>query len=151
MIRKQHGFGLLEVLIAMVVLGVGILGMAHLQASALRLNHSASLRSQASNIAYDILDRMRANRAEAVKTPSPYGAALAATPPSCSPGTLSGATVAARDIEAWRSALACQLPQGTGSITIQDTGSAIEATIITQWDDSRGESSPQQFTVVTSL
>lgn len=144
MFRKQHGFGLLEVLIAMVVLGIGILGMAHLQASALKLNHSASLRSQASSLAYDILDRMRANLDQALD--GEYDADFESPPPSCSPGTLSGATVAERDIEAWRTALACQLPQGTGKVQLDSAG----FTVIVRWDDSRGELDPQEFKTVVS-
>ncbi|WP_206171712.1 type IV pilus modification protein PilV [Thiorhodococcus mannitoliphagus] len=143
--RKQDGFGLIEVLVAMTVLAIGILGMAHLHASALKLNHSAAMRSAATGIAYDIIDRMRANRAEAL-TGAYDGQTIAATAPSCSPGSLSGTTVAQRDIQSWRTALACTLPQGTGSITRNGS----EFTVVTQWDDSRGESAPQRFVVVVA-
>ena len=68
--RKNHvvgmstqgaGFTMLEVLIALFVLSIGLLGLAALQATSLALNTDSYLRTQATFFAYDILDRMRAN------------------------------------------------------------------------------------------
>ena len=58
----QRGFSLLEVLIAVVVLSIGLLGLASLQATSLRMNQEALMRSQEAHLAYDMIDRMRANR-----------------------------------------------------------------------------------------
>lgn len=55
------GFTLLEVLIALFVLSVGLLGLATLQATSLRYNSDSYFRTQANVLAYDIMDRMRAN------------------------------------------------------------------------------------------
>ena len=60
--RRARGFSLLEVLIALVVLAVGLLGFALLQTMSLRFAQSANHRTQATNLAYDLLDQMRANR-----------------------------------------------------------------------------------------
>ncbi len=59
------GFTLLEVMIALVVLSFGLLGMALLQTSALRAGQSANYRSQATILAYDLADMIRANRLQA--------------------------------------------------------------------------------------
>ena len=59
--NKNTGFTLIEVLIAMLVLAVGLLGLAALQASSLRNAQSAYNRSLATELAYDLADRMRAN------------------------------------------------------------------------------------------
>ncbi len=59
--RNVNGFSLLEVLIALLVLSIGLLGLAGLQGTGLRYNHSAYLRSQATFQTYDMADRMRAN------------------------------------------------------------------------------------------
>jgi type IV pilus assembly protein PilV len=59
---RSAGFTLLEVLVAILVLAIGLLGMARLQMTGMKSNHSAYLRSQASLLAYDITERMRANR-----------------------------------------------------------------------------------------
>lgn len=143
---KQPGFTLLEVLVAMIVLAVGLLGLASLQATSLRVNNSAYLRSQATNIAYDIADRMRANRQAALG--GAYDSqAIAGSPPACASVALTGTTIAARDIQSWRTAMACNLPQGTGSIA----RNANTFTVVIQWDDSRGQDPVQQFTMVSDL
>lgn len=64
--RKQAGTSLLEVLIAVVVLSVGLLGLAGLQVAGLRVNQGAMQRSQATMLAYDVLDRMRSDRTAAL-------------------------------------------------------------------------------------
>ena len=61
LMNKNTGFTLIEVLIAMLVLAVGLLGLAGLQATSLKNNQSAYNRSQATQLAYDIADRMRSN------------------------------------------------------------------------------------------
>ncbi|MGE6528925.1 type IV pilus modification protein PilV [Pseudomonas sp. NPDC077382] len=61
---KTHsrGFTLVEVMVALVILAIGLLGMATLMMNSLQSNESAYSRSQATLMAYDILDRMRANK-----------------------------------------------------------------------------------------
>ncbi|WP_148169613.1 type IV pilus modification protein PilV [Pseudomonas chlororaphis] len=59
--RGQAGMTLIEVLVAVLILGVGLLGAAAVQLNALRYTDSALMTSQASFIAYDMLDRIRAN------------------------------------------------------------------------------------------
>lgn len=58
---RQLGFSLVEVLVAVLIVGVGILGVAGLQVVSLQQNRSALLRAEALQIGNDILDRMRAN------------------------------------------------------------------------------------------
>jgi type IV pilus assembly protein PilV len=55
------GFTLIEVLVAMTILGVGLLGLAGMQIAGMRGSHSAYLRTQATFAAYDLADRMRSN------------------------------------------------------------------------------------------
>ena len=64
--QTQAGTSLLEVLIAVVVLSVGLLGLAGLQVAGLRVNQGAMQRSQATMLAYDVLDRMRSDRTAAL-------------------------------------------------------------------------------------
>lgn len=59
--RLQGGTSLLEVLIAVVILSIGLLGLAGLQVASLRVNQGAMQRSQATILAYDMLDRMRSD------------------------------------------------------------------------------------------
>jgi len=64
--KQQAGFSMLEVLITVFVLSIGLLGVAAMQATSIKLSHEAHLRSQASLLAYDIADRMRANPTSAI-------------------------------------------------------------------------------------
>lgn len=59
--KSQHGFSLLEVLVALLVLSIGLLGLAALQTTSLQFNTGSYYRTQATFLAYDILDRMRTN------------------------------------------------------------------------------------------
>lgn len=59
----QQGFTLLEALIALVVVSVGLLGVAHMQLTGIKYNHEALLRTKAGVLAQDMADRMRSNPA----------------------------------------------------------------------------------------
>ncbi|WP_213940670.1 type IV pilus modification protein PilV [Pseudomonas sp. dw_612] len=59
--RAQEGMTLIEVLVALLILTVGLLGAAAIQLNALKYTDSARMTSQANFIAYDMMDRIRAN------------------------------------------------------------------------------------------
>jgi type IV pilus assembly protein PilV len=61
LLPNQRGVGLIEVLITLVVLAIGLLGIAALQLLSKRTNFEAAERTIATQLAYDILERMRAN------------------------------------------------------------------------------------------
>ena len=102
---KQRGFSMLEVLVAMLVVSIGLLGLAGLTAASIRNNQSAYQRSIASWLAYDILDRMRANRN--VAQAGTYVINLGAAP---------GGGQASTDLTEWKQELAASLPTGDGSV-----------------------------------
>lgn len=146
---KQSGFTLLEVLVAMLVLSIGLLGLAGLMASSMRNNQSAYHSTQATWLAYDILDRMRANSAGALA--GAYGAANAlGAPASCSTIAPSG-SIAAQDIGGWKNMIACALPEGDGAITVTPANRQVRITV--QWNDSRATNgvSSQQLIVESQL
>jgi len=62
---SQQGSTLIEVLVTVLIVSVGLLGMASLQLKSVSLNHSSYQRLQATNIAYDISDRIFINGAQA--------------------------------------------------------------------------------------
>lgn len=135
---KYRGFSLVEVLVTMLVLSVGLLGFGSLQINALRNNQSAHYRSQATMLAYDILDFMRANQSFAKM--GDYDLALNVNPSA-------GDSRAEQDLRNWIATVSRQLPLGDGSI--QRNGNLV--TVIVQWDDSRGENPALQFTVTSQL
>ena len=118
----QKGFTLLEVLIAVLVLSIGLLGLASLQATNLRLNQEALMRSQEAHLAYDMIDRMRANMpgvnaggydSPALPTSSDTNCTTNA---GCTP-----AAMAAQDYFEWNSAVMATLPGGDGIVCIDST------------------------------
>lgn len=128
--RAQAGVSLVEVLVAVVVIAIGLLGLAGLQASGVRVSQSSIHRSQAAQLAYDIVDRMRVN----APTAAVYSIGLNASLPNCDSAPTSSAEVAQCDLRDWRLRLQT-LPGGTGAI---DTSLAPAVTVTVQWDDSRG-------------
>jgi len=129
---RQRGFTLLEVLVALIVLSIGLLGLSGLQTTGLRNNHSAFLRSQATLVTTDILDRMRANR-EAAKG-GDYDINYGATPShiTCT-GTCSKTQVAQMDVELWH-AYVDRLPGGEGQVAVTAGGLA---EVRVRWADAR--------------
>jgi len=71
-----RGFTLVEVLVTVVVISVGLLGIAALQTTSLRSNHESYLRTQATAFADDIIDRIRSNRDDAASYAVALGASL---------------------------------------------------------------------------
>jgi type IV pilus assembly protein PilV len=137
-IEPPRGFSLLEVLVAIVVLSIGLLGMAALQSYSIKNNQSAAFRSQAMNLAYGIIDNMRANRT---------GVLHAEYYTTYSEATPSGTTVAKQDLINWKAAISNVLPQGQGQIDFPGT----TVTVNIQWDDSRITSSSNIFSLTTTL
>lgn len=147
--RGQRGFTLIEVLVSALILALGLVGVAGLQALALKSNQSAYLRSQASALAYDLADRMRTNVQGA--TSGFYVPGDASLHASCL--TTSGCSVqqsAQNDLAEWNAALATNLPMGTGFVCIDSTpydgtgvgnpqcdGNGSRHSVKIWWDDDR--------------
>lgn len=136
----QQGATLIEVLIAIVVLSIGLLGMAGLQATSIQSNYSAYYRSQATVLAYDYADRIRANRTTALSMTSDTS-----FPTSSSTNSVSG-TQFAKDKAQWLNMLALTLPDGTGRV--ERNGTLI--TISIRWTDDRGRIKLASDTTATS-
>lgn len=137
--KNETAFTLIEVLVSMLVLSVGLLGLAGLQATSLRNNLSAHHRSQATQLAYDMADRMRVNVEDAGNlaastyiTIDPVSGATEKTDCNSAPGC-SPAEMAENDIFQWNLGITTILPNGQGAIEV--TGSLFTITI--NWDDDK--------------
>ncbi|WP_159016283.1 type IV pilus modification protein PilV [Cognatiluteimonas profundi] len=127
--RNIAGVGLIEVLIAVVILAFGMLGIAALQAASLRNSQSAMEHSQATVQTYAILDAMRANLAVAR-----IGGYDLATMTCNAPDT---GDLAANDLHNWITSLHSTLGD---SACGQIACGSLACDIKVQWDDSRGTS-----------
>jgi type IV pilus assembly protein PilV len=146
-LNGNRGFTLVEVLVSLIVLSIGLLGMAKLVLVSSHSNDSAYLRAQATALGYEILDNMRANMSAA--TTHGYDSALGATPPaptSCvGIGTVcTPSQQASWDVYSWfqhlnaANSLGGGLPSGTGSV-VTSPSVPVTATITVQWDDSAAQ------------
>lgn len=137
--RSPRGFSLIEVLVSIVVLSVGLLGVAALQISGLRVGQSSFYRAQAAQLATDMADRLRANAGQARSCELALGEATPASP----------ANTCERDLAEWRGRLLA-LPGGSGAVDVDLASNLV--TITVQWDDSRGGGGTEaSFELVTRL
>lgn len=125
---RAAGYGLVEVLVAVLILSFGLLGMAGLQTASLRNTHSASQRLGATSLAYDIIERMRANRTQAMA--GSYNVAVGAG--------AAGAGLAAADVAAWKFELNTRLPNGDGSVAVANR----VVTVTVQWTEDWDKHNP---------
>jgi len=140
-VRDAGGFTLIEVLVAVVVLAIGLLGVGKMVLFAARANGSAYMRSEATQQAYAILDYMHANRAAALA--GAYNVAIGVNPPAGQDCFAAGpcttqAAIAGYDLAQWKAQMAAILPAGDGSVTTA-TDAANTQTLVTvtvQWDDN---------------
>lgn len=130
---RSGGFTLLEVMIALLVLSIGLLGIAALQGVGLRSSHGAYLTSQASLLAYDMADRIRANP----ETPATYDGFDTATV-DCG-AALPAAPLADADLSQWACAVQQLLPFGSATIAGVAGANVDTYTITIVWEDLQVE------------
>jgi type IV pilus assembly protein PilV len=110
---SQAGFSLIEAMVSLVVVSVGMIGIASLYGQGLGASRTALSRTQAVNLTADMADRIRANR----QGGAAYGGAAANN--NCDPGggvNCTPAQMAAHDLFVWGNLVAQQLPNGIGVV-----------------------------------
>ncbi|MFA5684613.1 MAG: type IV pilus modification protein PilV [Lysobacteraceae bacterium] len=136
----QRGFSMIEVMVAVLVLSIGLLGMAALQAATLRNNQSANYRTQASNLAYELIDTARSyqtrdtrNVRSLVQPLGSWSATCAAnsTPVSCTGNALTC------DRQRWANRVCRGLPNGRGRATFDASDNELIVELC--WSDDRTE------------
>lgn len=132
--RHVRGMSLIEVLVSVLVLSVGLLGIAAMQSLALRGGQSSMETSQAVMQTSSIIEAMRANRTNAAN----YNIGK-----TCAVSAISGNTLAANDLKAWLTSMKSTIGGvATGDTTTcgQISGCPDNCTITVYWDDSRAGS-----------
>jgi len=148
--RKVTGFTLIEVLVTMLILAIGLLGIAALQLKGLQFNHDSALRSQISNLAYDIADRMRlADSVDATLPGSYVGnyATVVAAPCSVAQQAVYPTTTAAvvTDLNCWRQSVNNALPP-TSTANIGYNVGSDQYTVALGWSDREGQAHNINYT-----
>jgi type IV pilus assembly protein PilV len=159
---RQKGLSMIELLVAVLVLAIGVLGITALQMVSLQNNRGALFRAEAVQLAYDMMDRIRANPEGAVPGAAYDGLALTDAPPgaaNCVTNNCSQAQMVNFDQAVWKCSLGnfnedaqCVafrtagvlppeddqpgLPEGDGSIVV--TGAGV-VTITVTWTEPDGQ------------
>ncbi len=128
--KKEAGIALIEVLVAVLVLAVGLLGMAAMQVQSSQMTNGAAQRTQAILLTADMMDRVRANRANAADYDG-ISVDPAVTTCATDYAPLASATVSANDITEWSNLVVCLLPEGTGTVTVDNTTG--EVVVVVDW------------------
>lgn len=138
------GFTIIEVLVALVVLSVGMLGIAGLYVVTLQSGGTAIYRTQAVNLAADMADRIRANRTAGAAYAAGAAGALVCTGAGavdCSPADLAG-----DDVLQWNTELAASLPDGGGDIAVAGAAAPFTYTITVTWSEP-GQDTASTYTM----
>jgi type IV pilus assembly protein PilV len=141
---RQKGLSLIEVMITLAVFSFGLLALAALMASGLKYNTSALHRSYATSQAYDMADRMRANR---LGLDAGYYNDLSEsdTDPDCIESGCTPEQMAHYDTWQWNTDNARLLPEGVGTVSLKSSDSGIY-TITVAWNDDRDpDTAPDSF------
>lgn len=147
----SRGFSLIEVMVALIVISVGLLGIAKMQAVSLSSTNSARIRSLAAIEAASLASAMHANRGYwAVQTPAAVvtvsssavitaNDAALATATDCSVGAAAPCTpvqLAAADLQEWVTEMSGMLPGSTSAITCSALSTPLSCTIRIDWTEN---------------
>lgn len=151
--RRMKGFSMLEVLIAVFVIAIGVLGVSSAQLLSLKNNQGSYYRSQANFLVMDMLDRMRANPSGVQDgdydnldtdnvTPSAASPACASNVAGCT-----SAQIAAADKTQWAANFSTGnniglIPGSAGTVSTTVNGTETTATITVTWAESAWDNDP---------
>jgi type IV pilus assembly protein PilV len=145
--RYQKGFSLVEVLVALLVLSIGLLGLAALQTTSLKYNTDSYFRTQATYFVYDIVDRMRTNSTSVVDggtydvPDAPSATSIISTYQSCKSSTCTcDATavcdttqLATHDLGKWYERMSQVLPGASNNLATIVIDSTKKVTVTINW------------------
>lgn len=141
-LESIRGFTLIEALIAMVVMSVGMLGIAGLYLQTLQAGRTSQFRTQAVTLAGDVADRIRANRTAGVA----YTGAGADN--NCDTGLVdcTADQMAQHDILLWTEQAQRTLPDGDVQVALDQATLPWTYTITVNWDEA-GQGAPPSYTI----
>lgn len=146
---KQTGFTMVEVLVALVVLAIGLLGIAALYLNSLQSGRTAIYRTQAVNLAADLADRIRMNRTAQAAYGTLFADAEVEVAGCYTTGGCIETDLASSDLARWKGTLAQVLPNGQGQVVVTPPVAAGEPTnyvVTVRWAEV-GEAVPVTFQI----
>lgn len=130
--RRQAGTSLIEVLVSIIIISIGLLGLAALHSTSLKLSYESYVRTQATFLAYDMIDRIRANPAAAENYSLDEGGTIAQI--SCfNDDTCSSNEMRQFDLYHWREQARILLPNARVNISYDDSQLLYSMRI--KWED----------------
>ena len=143
MIQNHGGFSLIEVLIALVIMSVGMLGIAGLYVEGMNAGRTSIFRHHAVTLAGDAADRIRANP----RAGSAYAGDRGNN--DCVLGTVNcdPEQMAANDIDLWKLQAADMLPSGDVTVSFNDDVLPPTYTIVVSWQEAGQEDTPPSYTI----
>lgn len=119
---QQSGLGMIEILVALLILSVGLLGLAAMQVTATKMTTQSQQKTQAILLAQDMIERVRANHANA----SAYSGITVQSSDSCATDFSSAAgNVAANDAAEWTNSVRCLLADGRGVVRVNAANNTV--------------------------
>lgn len=110
---RQHGVSIVEAMVALVIVSVGMLGVAAVYLESVKANRTALVRTQAVNLVNDLGDRIRANRFAGAGYAIAFGAAAPAQQGCVAANNCTAAQLAADDLARWIDAVRVALPRNS--------------------------------------
>ncbi len=135
-ISRPRGFTLIEVMIAVLVLALGLLGFALLPTMSVRFAQSANYRTQATNLAYDLLDQMRANRMFAAQYTAASFVGEAGMGGNCVWPVGNDAVPVAANVARWECEVVEALGEDSSAVVGFQNG---VVSIVLTWNDARAD------------
>ncbi|MBO6850514.1 MAG: type IV pilus modification protein PilV [Marinobacter sp.] len=117
---RSAGFTMIEVLVALIILAIGLLGVAGMQALSLKQTSNSNIRSLVTMHAYDLSERMRSESSDVTV----FEKALSATCADCN-----------SDLEAWHDLLVSDVPTATSAVDVTTTANSTFAEITVNWTE----------------
>jgi type IV pilus assembly protein PilV len=138
-VEHQKGVSLIEALVALLILALGIMGLAGIQTQTLVDSRSSNYRAVAVQAAEDLLERMQANSQVRITNPAPnpYVVAFGSTPanPNCFANDCNGIQLANFDLWQWKTALGALLPGGDARV-FRSTTDPSQFGVLVAWNET---------------
>lgn len=149
---QQQGSSLIEVMVALFILAIGLLGYAGLQTEGISLGRQSYMHSQAAFMAQDIAERMFGNRTVAKAGGYAVSFGDSFNKPPCDDGTTvcTSAQLADFDRAEWLDNVAASLPAGLGAVEVSNAGATTTVTVSIQYQLSQGRLTADQQALGTN-